>query len=62
MFLCVCVCVQEFLLQLERNDLIGSILRADTNHQQLVRDQFNTRKLVVVVTVSGKVRVNGCGW
>ncbi len=47
---------QEFVHNLEKNDLVGSFLRAERNHQELVRDQFNTRKLVVVVTKSGKVR------
>lgn len=51
----ICSGVQEFVLKLEGSDLVGSFLRADTTQQQLVRDQFNTRKLIVVITKSGKV-------
>ena len=59
LFVCLFVCLfeQEFLLKLEKNDIVGSFLRAEANHQEMVRDQFNTRKLIVAVTRSGKVRV-----
>ena len=56
---CVGVAMQEFLQKMDSADLVGNILRVDVGQQQLVRDQFNTRKMIMLVTSKGKVR--GCG-
>lgn len=58
MYVCVYMyMLQDFLGNLQRGDISGitSLLRSDD--AQLVRDQFNTRKLIVGVTPKGKVRL-----
>ena len=51
--------MQEFLQNLFGGKLVESILRTDPEQQQLlVRDQFNTRKMILVVTRTGKVKDN----
>ena len=44
--------LQEFIDNVQRGS-IATLLSADSS--QLVRDQFNTRKMIVAVTTRGKV-------
>ncbi len=38
MLLLLLLLFQEFVHNLEKNDLVGNFLRAERNHQELVRD------------------------